>query len=60
MDLITELRKIPSVTRFLTGSLVGVTLPLIMGMISYRYVLYTSSRVFSYWEVSYLCLQLFG
>ncbi|KIY69910.1 DER1-domain-containing protein [Cylindrobasidium torrendii FP15055 ss-10] len=45
--ILTELKKIPSVTRFLTLSLVGVTLPSSLGLVSPYVLLYTPDYVFN-------------
>ena len=40
MDIVNELKKIPPVTRFLTGSLLGVSVSVLMGAVSPYTVLF--------------------
>ena len=51
-DIVTELRKITPVTRLLCGSLLGVTGPIIMGLVSAYKVLYDFPSVFNKFQVS--------
>ncbi|KAG7096005.1 hypothetical protein E1B28_006687 [Marasmius oreades] len=57
--LITELRKIPPVTRFLCGSVLGITGPVLMGMVSPYKVLYASRLVFGKLELWRLYTSFF-
>lgn len=51
MDLLTELKKIPPVTRFLTASLVSVTLPVLMKIVSPYRVVFINKLIFPGFEV---------
>jgi len=58
-DILTEIRKIPPVTRFLVGSSVGITLPAIMQLISPYTLVFISNAVINKWEVcSYFLLSI--
>lgn len=50
-DILTEIRKIPPVTRFLVGSSLGVTFSAIMNLISPYYLVFISEAVVNKWEV---------
>jgi Derlin-2/3 len=50
-DILTEIRKIPPVTRFLVGSSLGITIPALMKLVSPYHLIFLSGRVLDNWEV---------
>jgi Derlin-2/3 len=51
-QFVAELRKIPPVTRFLTASSLGITLPVLLNIVSPYKVLFVKELVFKKLEVS--------
>jgi len=49
-DILTEIRKIPPVTRFLVGSSLGITIPAITKLVSPYHLIFLSGRVVDNWE----------
>ncbi|KAF9262773.1 hypothetical protein L218DRAFT_381500 [Marasmius fiardii PR-910] len=58
-SIIAEIRKIPPVTRFLCGSLIGITGPVLMGMVSPYKLVYASRLVFGKLELWRLYTSFF-
>ncbi|KAF9042020.1 DER1-domain-containing protein [Hymenopellis radicata] len=58
-SIVAELRKIPPVTRFLTLSLVGTTVPYLLNLISPYTLLYHPSAVFGKLQIWRLCTSFF-
>lgn len=56
MSFVEELRKIPPVTRFLCGSLLSVTLPMILQVVSPYKLLFVREYVTKRYEVSSMAL----
>ena len=52
MSLVEELRKIPPVTRFLCGSLISVTVPMMLQVVSPYKLLFVREYVTRRYEVS--------
>ena len=56
MSFMDEIRKIPAVTRFLCGSSLGVTLPVLLKVVSPYRIYFVRQLVTQRFEVrSYLC-----
>jgi Derlin-2/3 len=50
-EILTEIRKIPPVTRFLVASSLGITIPVVMHLISPWRVVFISQAVIKKFEV---------
>ncbi|KAH6887864.1 Der1-like family-domain-containing protein [Coprinopsis sp. MPI-PUGE-AT-0042] len=58
-QFLTELKKVPPVTRFMTLSLLGVTVPVIMNIVPYHRLMYATPLVFKQFQLWRLYTSFF-